>query len=569
MVVLKLVNGDVNKMKYTTNELARKMNISYNMIIKIIRVIMPTKLVSGVHAVLDDKESKQVINAIVVRPFYRERIQTLNDATLKELGIEEVKVKLSLELEELAKDRESEDEDKLPSRDSLGDIKKKANNKTKRYFVTGAVANAYADREFLESINTYCKENNAELVILAMRGVRSKYNEYDISLRNLIDSNFVTEFKFNSNLVAYDFMLNPQMINPLTGIIRFGQKSHSVIVASPKQQYTTIPSANGEYPHIVLSTGVITEPSYLPSRQGRLANQDHIKGGLIVEVVDNDRYHVRHIQVDDKHGFYDLDKYYIGNEVRDVKVSGIVMGDYHVGDHDPEVIANWKEVVDLLEPKYLVWHDIFNGASINHHIYRDINAKAKVPEDRNVLGNELLMVANELQSWTSTYPKLKHIIVKSNHDEWLEQYLSTGLYVNDPFNYRLSLSLATDLYDGKDPLESFVSGNLSKKDMNKIKFLSRTDSFKIEGIECGIHGDKGNNGARGSLNSAEISYGRSVTAHSHQSKILRSTWQVGTSTYLQLDYNKGGGSGWINSSCVIYPNGSRTFITSIDGEWRL
>ena len=87
-------------------------------------------------------------------------------------------------------------------------------------------------------------------------------------------------------------------------------------------------------------------------------------------------------------------------------------------------------------------------------------------------------------------------------------------------------------------------------------------------VELGAHGDKGANGARGSLHAMENAYGNSVSGHSHSPEILRGAWQVGTCSYLKLEYNQGPSS-WLHSSCLLYPNGARQLINVIGGQWRL
>ncbi len=87
-------------------------------------------------------------------------------------------------------------------------------------------------------------------------------------------------------------------------------------------------------------------------------------------------------------------------------------------------------------------------------------------------------------------------------------------------------------------------------------------------IELGAHGDKGANGARGSLLAMENAYGNSVSGHSHTPEILRGAWQVGTTSLLKLEYVKGPSS-WMHTSCLVYPNGSRQLINAINGLWRL
>jgi hypothetical protein len=158
------------------------------------------------------------------------------------------------------------------------------------------------------------------------------------------------------------------------------------------------------------------------------------------------------------------------------------------------------------------------------------------------------------------------VIVKSNHDEFLERYLQEGQYVKDPQNHRLSLMLSLKMLDGEDPLRCGVEMHGLKS--SKIRWLRRDEDFKVARIQLGAHGDLGANGAKGSLRSTEAAYGNSVSGHTHSSEILRGAWQVGTSSYLKLLYNRGPSS-WMHTSCLVYPNGSRQLINSINGRWRL
>jgi hypothetical protein len=121
------------------------------------------------------------------------------------------------------------------------------------------------------------------------------------------------------------------------------------------------------------------------------------------------------------------------------------------------------------------------------------------------------------------------------------------------------------MLDGGDPLKYGVEMHGLKT--NKVKCLMRDEDFKIARIQLGAHGDLGANGARGSLRAMEAAYGNSVSGHSHSPEILRGAWQCGTSSYLKLSYNRGPSS-WMHSSCLVYPNGSRQLINSINGEWK-
>jgi hypothetical protein len=123
--------------------------------------------------------------------------------------------------------------------------------------------------------------------------------------------------------------------------------------------------------------------------------------------------------------------------------------------------------------------------------------------------------------------------------------------------------MALDMMNSKNPLEEHCRRyGISKN----VVFLKRDQSYKIAGIECGQHFDKGQNGAKASLKGLEESYGASIGGHSHSAGILRSTYQVGTSTHLQLTYNQGASS-WINAHGLIYSNGVRQLINFIEGKY--
>ncbi len=51
------------------------------------------------------------------------------------------------------------------------------------------------------------------------------------------------------------------------------------------------------------------------------------------------------------------------------------------------------------------------------------------------------------------------VIVKSNHDEFLDRYLKEARYKDEPQNHRYALELAIAMIDGYDPLKYAVSLN--------------------------------------------------------------------------------------------------------------
>ena len=103
---------------------------------------------------------------------------------------------------------------------------------------------------------------------------------------------------------------------------------------------------------------------------------------------------------------------------------------------------------------------------------------------------------------------------------------------------------------------------------HKFTLLARDTSDQAKEIELSMHGDKGLNGGRGSLLSLSKIGVKSIIGHSHTPGIREGCIQVGTSSVLRRDWNDGPSS-WMHTHCLVYPNGKRTLINMIGGEWLL
>jgi hypothetical protein len=185
---------------------------------------------------------------------------------------------------------------------------------------------------------------------------------------------------------------------------------------------------------------------------------------------------------------------------------------------------------------------------------------------KNSLETELSMCASELKE-LSKLPKRNIIVVKSNHDEFLDRWLDEGCYLKDTTNHIIGLELALAKAKGKDPLEYGIK---KYESVSNALFLGSDDSFKVseKKIECGQHGHLGPNGSRGSATSLEKSYTNGVFGHIHSPEWLRGITILGTSSYLKLNYNKGPSS-WMQGHCVIYENGTRQSINIVNKKWKL
>jgi len=451
----------------------------------------------------------------------------------------------------------------------------KNNNK---FVITTAVTGCELDTAIYKSIKQYCKLNKAELLVLVASDPASNLDRGTLGRidKRLTNEAIVLEDTYlNSNIFLSTIKLSAKHIDPITGLGRIGQREGSFIYASPKQRLKASPVSNLKPPHFLMTTGAITVPdytssNYMSNRTAYIANHDHIMGGIVVEIGDSDEYHFRQFQCDNKGRFIDLGIQYDGKDIKEVAPAAFVLGDWHSGSTCPMAKGVWKSISEKMKPKMLVMHDLFDGRSINHHEEKNIDSKAKRAARGHLnLEDELKLVAEDLEelaTWTD-----KVVIVKSNHDEFLDRFLQKGDFKNDPYNYKTFLRLALNLVNnGGDPLKWGIEeiGELSKGVNSKLQWLARDEDLRVAGIQLGAHGDKGANGSRGGLKSMEFAYGNSASGHSHSPEILRGAWQVGTSSLLKLGYNVGPSS-WLNTSCIVYPNGQRQLINAIDGKYKI
>lgn len=442
-------------------------------------------------------------------------------------------------------------------------------SKYKRFVITTAVNDCKINNGFLESIDQYCKINDAILLILPSHDpAHNLEKEYSWKFDPLLTKRSIVfdDLELNSNLFISAIKLSAKHIDPITGLERIGQRDGSFIYASPKQRLKYVPTSNTKLPHAIMTTGAITTPNYktkryLSERTAYIADNDHILGAIIVEVVDKNIFHFRQIQADKNGSFIDLGKEYNGSSVKDIKPEAIIVGDLHSGEVNPDIRKVWFSMIDELKPKQLVLHDIFNGKSINPHERERVINRAKT---NSSLQYELLLTASELNDFAKHAEKL--VVVKSNHDEFLERYLNSGDWVHDPVNFKVATELSLEMMKGNNPLKSAVQLQLHKPD--KFVWLKRDDDYKIAGVQLGAHGDRGPSGTKGSVKTMELSYGNCIFGHFHSAEILRNAWCVGTSTFMKLGYNEGP-SKWTNTSCILYSNGSKQLVNVIDGRWRL
>lgn len=429
----------------------------------------------------------------------------------------------------------------------------------KTFVITTAVPGGKPHFGFYDSLKNYAKLNKATLLVVPSCKIYSK-DEVHSSFKNyLLNENK----QLNQNLLVSLLPINPESVEPLGGLDRISDLNSGIIYASPKQRLKSVASPKDCLPKVIMTTGAVTRPYSKPTKNGAIANIDHVLGAIIVEVENEKIYHFRQIQADSKGYFIDLCKKYTPKKVTKEPLLALVPGDWHTGFTDPKVRKCVFEIIKNYKPEYVFLHDFFDGISVNPHIRHKLIQRASLGS-LNDLKTELVLNAAELKAFDNLVKNV--VVVDSNHHDFLSNWLDRGDFMNDERNHIIGLELALNKALGQNPLEY---GLRKFETFKNVTFLHSDESFKLTDklIEFGVHGHRGPNGSRGASGSLERSYGHLMTGHTHAPEILRNKWTVGTSTYLTLQYNVGASS-WIQTAGLVYKNGSKQLVNFIMGKYR-
>jgi len=453
----------------------------------------------------------------------------------------------------------------------------------RKYVITCAQNATPAFDAGLASLRTYCREEGAELIVIPIRyhnatSVWTKTDEdqnwWAPSLAaDLVDSR--VELCANLVLLA-DVRIQPTAVRPTSGIETFcgGQ---SIIIGHPKLEVATIPTPQHHLAKIIHTTGAITVDNYTDSKAGKKGEHHHAFGAVVVEI-EGDRFHLRQINMDDDGSFYDLDAMYSGDTVeRGIPIEALVLGDLHERFVDPGVVRatfGAGGMTETLRPKAVVFHDVMDFHSQNHHHARKVFTKiAKHRGDRSSVEDEV----NECAAFIDRHAQdgQRVVFVPSNHPDALARWVEDSDWKEDPENAEFYLKTALAMAEsarmsdsGASYLDPFVYWMRQKLgSAAQCEFPARDESVMIAGIECGMHGDKGPNGARGAIRGFGRIGVRSIIGHSHTPGVMDGVYQVGTSSRLRMEYNAGPSS-WMHCHCAVYRNGKRSLLWVVDGHWR-
>ncbi len=327
------------------------------------------------------------------------------------------------------------------------------------------------------------------------------------------------------------------------------------------------------------STGAITQRNYIQKRAGQLAEQRHDYGALVVEVDHSGSWWVRQLYIDDQDAIYDLDlRVQAGGVTGGHRLKGINWGDAHASEMDlwvRELGWGTDGMLDQLRPEYQFMNDLYSMRSRSHHEMKNFHRMyQKHAEDEESVENEVQVTADFLleadREWCET------VVVTSNHDRHLSRWLNDEDPRGDPVNAKFFHLLQYQVLDAMDRGDrdfGILKWALRRAGCPEgARFLAEDESFVIAkrkgfgGVECGLHGDLGPNGSRGSTR-ALTKMGRAINkGHDHTAAIRGPVFSA-ASCATRLPYEKGPSSHSI-SHILTYENGMRAIVTMWAGKYK-
>jgi hypothetical protein len=372
----------------------------------------------------------------------------------------------------------------------------------------------------------------------------------------------------------------PTASRPLSGLETYTGRKSGIFPAA-KLDMKSVASVKSDPTKFNWTTGTVTLRNYIQKKAGQKAEFHHCYGALLVEVDSTGAWWVRQLLADDDGTFYDLDYFVSGHTVTKGghRVEAITWGDVHAEVVDPlvaEVCWGQGGMLDTLRPRYQFLHDLLDFRRRNHHDRKDPHtAFQKHIEQKERVEGEVEVTA-QFVCKKAHRPWVQTIVVDSNHDNAFLRWLREEDYRQDPVNARYFLEAQLRVYQAIETKEQdfhLVEWALQDKGVpSDVVFLRQDQSFVIcpsvgGGIECGMHGDLGPNGSRGSPNNLMRIGRKANTGHTHSAGIYDGLWVAGLTAQMDQGYNIGPGS-WSHTQIVTQPNGKRQMVTIWLGKWR-
>jgi hypothetical protein len=440
-----------------------------------------------------------------------------------------------------------------------------------RFIITSAQNNTPVDTNFWKSLLAWADYFSAQILVIPM--LYKVRPETEIWWAPEVVPFLINEeIKLAKGVRVFgDLPISATAVNPLAGLESLSQ-GDSAIFGHTQIQMRTVATPQNRLPKILQTTGTTTLKNYKRGKAGKKGSFHHSLGAAIVELNDG-IFFIRGITGNSNSEFYDLDLHCTPRGVKKIKqIEGIVVGDEHEQWNCPEVRAatfdDEDSIVNTLKPKLIIRHDVTDSYSISHHHKNSPSIQyQKHLTGMNNLRAELDATARFLEETTPKFAR--SVIVPSNHHDHISRWLEEIDWKAEPWNAEIYHDMWAAWLKAirEDESHHPYTAWLRKNCKADLILLTQDYPFIIKDIHIGFHGDRGANGARGSLTGWAKIGTKVIVGHTHSPGIEKGAYMVGTSSLLSLQYTHGPSS-WMNTHCLILPDGKRQLIHIIDGEWR-
>lgn len=456
----------------------------------------------------------------------------------------------------------------------------------KRFVFTAAQNNTLVHDKFFESLLTYCAANNAQLGIAKITYNKNGWQKvtkdsddvwYDPKLEPyFIDHQVKVADKL---LFCGELDILPTAVYPLNGLHNY-TGHNSAIIPHTKMQMQSLATMKDEDAKFLYSTGAVTMRNYIQRRTGQIAEYHHVYGAVLVEVDEAGAWWVRQINADENGQFFELDKVYGPDFIapsRDYGRPIVNLGDVHIEKIDRVAVKGALEMCMILDAEHIIVHDLLDFTNRNHHNIKDTFFLAQEYRKGRTVEKDIRDAAGFLTDLSNLFTSSMVYSIRSNHDQAITQWLKTPIdkdVANMRYWHELNAAMYRVIEQGlePDPFGIAIWDKLNPRGfkvdpIKNIKLLREDESLVIHGIEFGMHGHLGPNGARGNPKAFRQIGKRANTGHTHSAGIVDGIYTAGVLANLDMGYNKGPSS-WSQSHILTYPNGKRTIITQRGPKWR-
>lgn len=215
--------------------------------------------------------------------------------------------------------------------------------------------------------------------------------------------------------ILSDVKVRPTAVNPLVGFEGISG-DRSSILGHPRVHLRSLPVLKGHPNKLLLTTGACTIKNYTDTKSGKKAEFHHTYGFVIVEIKDDLTFYIRQVTADQNGNFIDL-----VNEVTDQEVSKVnscdvfVLGDIHTANVHEPTMHSTINLFNVICPKNIILHDIFDGESVNHHEAKDpIKAYERYKGGKDLVKSEVEGVKRLIDEYDLI--NYNPIVIRSNHD---------------------------------------------------------------------------------------------------------------------------------------------------------